>query len=82
MAYSSSISLEIAGGAVADQGDVGGGAAHVVGDEVGDAGAAGGVGGGHDAGGGAGHHGLGGLAGDVRAETMPPLPVTTRRSRG
>ena len=66
MAYSSSISFEIAGGAVADQGDVGRGAAHVVGDEVGDAGAAGGVGGGHDAGGGAGHHRLRGLAGDVR----------------
>ncbi len=49
---------------VADQGDVGGGAAHVAGNEVGDARAGGGVGGGHDAGGGAGHHGLRRLAGD------------------
>ncbi len=49
---------------VADQRHVGRGAAHVVGDEVGIAGAPAGVGGGDHARGRAGHHGLGRLAGD------------------
>ena len=49
---------------VADQRDVGRGAAHVVGDEVVVAGAPAGIGGGDDAGGRAGHHRLGRFARD------------------